>query len=68
QTTVYLDRVRENSSNCRCADCNAENPTIAIMSWLLIICKKCAAIHHRLTSNTSIYSDDDSVVPSKETN
>ncbi|CAF3565081.1 unnamed protein product [Rotaria sordida] len=51
QTTVYLDRVRENSSNCRCADCNAENPTIAIMSWLLIICKKCAAIHHRLTSN-----------------
>ncbi|CAF0890451.1 unnamed protein product [Rotaria sp. Silwood1] len=51
QTTVYLDRVRENSSNCRCADCNSEHPTIAIMSWLLMICKKCAAIHHRLTSN-----------------
>ncbi|CAF4181505.1 unnamed protein product, partial [Rotaria sp. Silwood2] len=51
QTTVYLDRVRENSSNCRCADCNFEYPTIAIMSWLLVICKRCAVIHHRLTSN-----------------
>ncbi|CAM4954510.1 unnamed protein product [Rotaria socialis] len=49
-TTVYIDRVQENPSNRVCADCNAEYPTIAIMSWLLVICKKCAAIHHRLTS------------------
>jgi hypothetical protein len=42
KTTDYLDLVRKNSSNSRCADCDCEHPTIAIMSWLLVICKKCA--------------------------
>jgi hypothetical protein len=41
-TTVYLEKVRDNPNNCRCADCNSEDPTIAIISWLLVICKKCA--------------------------
>lgn len=42
KTIDYLNIVRENPSNCRCADCDSENPTIAIMSWLLVICKQCA--------------------------
>ncbi|CAF1556605.1 unnamed protein product, partial [Adineta steineri] len=42
KTTDYLDIVRRNPSNSRCADCDCEHPTIAIMSWLLVICKKCA--------------------------
>jgi hypothetical protein len=42
KTTDYLNKVRENVSNSQCADCNSDNPTIAIMSWLLVICKKCA--------------------------
>jgi len=42
KTIDYLEIVRQNSSNCQCADCNSEHPTIAIMSWLLVICKKCA--------------------------
>ncbi|CAF0775359.1 unnamed protein product [Rotaria sordida] len=49
--TDYLDIVRRNTSNRQCADCDGENPTIAIMSWLLVICKKCAAIHDLLTSD-----------------
>ncbi|CAF2731513.1 unnamed protein product [Rotaria sp. Silwood2] len=51
KTTDYFDIVRKNISNCRCADCDCENPTIAIMSWLLVICKKCAAVHDLLTSD-----------------
>jgi len=50
-TTEYLDKVRDNQSNCQCADCDSENPTIANMSWLLVICKQCASIHQRLTSD-----------------
>ncbi len=42
QTIDYLERVRDNPNNCRCADCDSEYPTIAIMSWLMVICKKCA--------------------------
>jgi hypothetical protein len=42
KTVDYLHIVRQNSSNSQCADCNCENPTIAIMSWLLVICKNCA--------------------------
>ena len=42
KTTDYLEIVRENASNCSCADCACEYPTMAIMSWLLIVCKKCA--------------------------
>ena len=41
-TTVYLDKIRDNLNNCQCADCDSEEPTIAILSWLLVICKKCA--------------------------
>ncbi len=42
KTIDYLNIVRENPSNSKCADCNCEDPTIAIMSWLLVVCKKCA--------------------------
>ena len=41
-TMVHLERVRNNASNRRCADCNADCPTVAILSWLLIVCEKCA--------------------------
>ncbi|CAF3403123.1 unnamed protein product [Rotaria sp. Silwood1] len=51
KTADCIDIVRQNMSNCRCADCDGENPTIAIISWLLVICKKCAAIHQLLTSD-----------------
>ncbi|CAF1367503.1 unnamed protein product [Adineta steineri] len=51
RTTAYLEQVRENLSNCQCADCNSEYPTIAIMSWLLVICKNCANVHRLLTSD-----------------
>ncbi|CAF5024756.1 unnamed protein product, partial [Rotaria magnacalcarata] len=34
KTTDFLDVVRENASNCKCADCDCEYPTVAIMSWL----------------------------------
>ncbi|CAF1123407.1 unnamed protein product [Adineta ricciae] len=51
RTTIYLEKAQENPSNCQCADCNSENPTVAIMSWLLVICKKCAAIHRLITSD-----------------
>ena len=40
--TEQLDVVRENTSNGRCADCDDDQPTVAILSWLLVICKKCA--------------------------
>ncbi|UJR28095.1 hypothetical protein I4U23_009350 [Adineta vaga] len=50
KTSNYLDIVRQNLSNIRCADCDCENPTIAITSWLLVICEKCAVAHHHLTS------------------
>ncbi|CAF3289073.1 unnamed protein product [Rotaria socialis] len=51
KTTDFLDVVRENASNCKCADCDCEYPTVAIMSWLFVICQKCAAIHRFLTSD-----------------
>ncbi|CAF1443614.1 unnamed protein product, partial [Didymodactylos carnosus] len=35
KTTDYLDIVRENPSNCVCADCSSPHPTIAIMSWII---------------------------------
>lgn len=45
RTIDYLNIVRQKSNNAQCADCDCENPTVAIMSWLLIICKKCAGKH-----------------------
>ena len=42
EMSMYWEKARDNSSNRRCADCDDENPTIAILSWLLVICKRCA--------------------------
>lgn len=42
EMSTYLEKVRDNSSNRQCADCDDEDPTIAILSWLLVICKRCA--------------------------
>ncbi len=42
QTTDYLEKIRDNPHNCQCADCDSVYPTIANISWLLVICKKCA--------------------------
>jgi len=51
KTIDYLEIVRLNHSNCQCADCNCENPTMTLMSWLLVVCKNCAIIHEKLTSD-----------------
>ncbi|CAF5090374.1 unnamed protein product, partial [Rotaria sp. Silwood1] len=52
KTADCIDIVRQNMSNCRCADCDGENPTIAIISWLLVICKKCAGKYNYITDVT----------------
>ncbi|CAF0962222.1 unnamed protein product [Adineta ricciae] len=51
KTSDCLDIVRQNLTNTRCADCDEDHPTIAIASWLLVICDKCAAVHRLLTSD-----------------
>ena len=42
QSMAQLSFIQENPNNCRCADCDAERPTVAIVSWLLVICQQCA--------------------------
>lgn len=53
ETTTYLEKIRDNPNNRRCADCEDQDPTIAILSWLLVICKRCAG------KNSSSFSFDD---------
>ncbi|XP_046854269.1 arf-GAP with Rho-GAP domain, ANK repeat and PH domain-containing protein 1-like isoform X2 [Xenia sp. Carnegie-2017] len=50
---TVLNKIRENPSNRRCADCGAKDPVWASVNLLVCVCENCIGVHRRLGVHVS---------------